>query len=173
MRRILFLLLSVAGLAVNAGAQLTVQIRIEPSMLLVYESIPVAVNIHNISGRPITLEDTDESRWLRFLVTNEANDILPATGKLGASAPIISPPGKAVSQTSDLLPLFALGSRGSYRVQATINSPAGNAVSAPIQFSLMHGRELWTQIAGLPGSKDEYRTYALVTRREGNHFITR
>jgi hypothetical protein len=49
-----------------------------------------------------------------------------------------------------------------------VTGPTGSAVSTPIQIELIHGREIWTQTIGLPASKDEYRTYALVTRHDGN-----
>jgi len=164
---ILFLF-SVGVLASNTLAQLTVQVRVPHNTLLVYESIPVTVGLQNFSGRTIQLEDTGETRWLKFLVTDEFNGIVPATGVMGASESITIPAGQAVSQTIDLLPLFALRNRGTYRVQASVTGPTGSAVSTPIKIELIYGREIWTQMIGLPASKDEYRTYALVTRRDGN-----
>ena len=168
MRRMILLLLGVSALAVTASAQLAVQVRVPHSSLLVYEAIPITVSLQNFSGRPIQLTDTGESHWLKLLVTDESNSIVPATGVLGASEPVTIGPGKAVSQTIDLLPLFALRSRGTYRVQAIVTGPAGTAVSVAVPFELIHGREIWTQTTGLPAGQDDYRTYSLVTRHAGN-----
>jgi len=167
MRRIIFLLVGVGLLAGNALAQLTVQIRVPRSDFLVYESMPVTVNIENFSGHPIQLEDTGETRWLKLLVTT-GNNIVPSTGTITASEPVTIAPGKAISQTIDLLPLFAVRERGSYQVQANVSGPGGIASSAPLQFTLLNGREIWKQTVGLSAGTNEYRTYALVTRREGN-----
>ena len=168
MRRLIILLIGVGALATNTLAQLTVQIRLPRPTLLVCESIPVTVNIQNYSGHPIQLADDGDSRWLKFEVTDGSGSAIPVTGTLTASAPVIIEPGKAVTQTIDLLPLFAIRSRGLYKVQASVHSPAGSAVSTVLDFRLMQGREIWTQTVGLPGSRDEYRNYALVTRRDGN-----
>ena len=168
MRRMILLWLGVSALVVNAPAQVAVQVRVPHSSLLVYEAVPVTVSLQNFSGRPVQLEDAGETRWLKFLVTDEANGIVPTTGILRASEPVTIAPGKAVSLTIDLLPLFALRSRGTYRVQASVTAPLGSSVSMPVQFSLIHGREIWTQTVGLPTGQDDYRTYALLTRHEGN-----
>ena len=167
MRRIIFLLVGIGLATGNALAQLTVQIRTPRSDFLVYESIPVTVNIQNFSGHPIQLEDTGETRWLKLLVTT-GNNIVSSTRTITASEPVIIAPGKAISQTIDLLPLFALRERGTYQVQANVSGPAGTASSVPLQFTLMNGREIWTQTVGLAAGTNDYRTYALVTRREGN-----
>ena len=169
MRRMILLWLLVSGaLAMTASAQLAVQVRVPHSSLLVYESIPIIVSLQNFSGRPIQLADTPTAHWLKLLVTDESNSIVPVTGTLGASEPVEVGPGKAVAQTIDLLTLFALRSRGTYRVQAIVTGPAGTMVSTPVQFELIHGREIWTQTTGLPAGQDDYRTYSLVTRHAGN-----
>ena len=162
------LLLAVGALATNALAQLTVQIRLPETSLLVCESIPVMVNIQNYSGHSIQLADTGDSRWLKLSVTDASGSAIPATGTLVASEPVTIEPGKAVTQTIDLLPLFAIRSRGLYRLQASVHNTAGSAVSSVEEFKLMQGREIWSQTVGLPGAKNEYRNYALVTRRNGN-----
>ena len=168
MRRLIFFLFGVGVLATNTLAQLAVQIRMPQTTLLVCESIPVTINIQNYSGHAIQLADTGDSPWLKLTVTDRSGTPIPVTGTLTAGGPVTIEPGKAVAQTIDLLPLFSIRSRGSYRVQASVHCPSGSAASTVIDFTLMQGRELWAQTIGLPGSRDEYRRYALVTRREGN-----
>ena len=168
MRRLIFLLFSIGVLATNALAQLAIQIRIPQTTLLVYESIPVTVSIQNFSGHQIQLADSDDSRWLKFTVTDRSGSAIPVTGTLAASEPVTIEPGKAVTQIIDLLPMFAIRSRGLYRIQASVHCPAGSAASTIVDLTLMQGREIWRQTVGLPGSKNEYRNYSLVTRREGN-----
>lgn len=160
---------AVAGQA--AWAQLAIQLRLAKDSFLVYESLPVTVSIRNFSGRTIQLENAGESSWLNLMVTDENNALVPVTAKLNTSGAVLVPAGETISHRIDLLPLFQLRSRGTYRVRASVSSAGVSAAAAPVQFTLINGREIWKQTIGLPvaeGGREEYRTYALLTRREGN-----
>ena len=167
MRRMFLFIVGAGLIAGNAIAQLAVQVRVPHPNFLVYESIPITVSVQNFSGRPIQLEDTGDTRWLKLIVTDENHTLVPITSALTASEPLTLAPGKVISQTIDLLPMFALRSRGTYQIQVNVRGPAVTVSSTPVQFTLIYGREIWTQTVGLPVGDNEYRTYTLVTRRDG------
>ncbi len=167
MRRFLFLCATLVALTANAVAQLSVQLRVEKDTFLLYESIRVAVGIRNFSGRTIELENSGDRSWLSFMVVSESGDLMNSVGKLDTQEPVLIPGGETVSRTVDILPLYDLRERGTYQVQAVVSVNGVESVSAPVRLTIVNGRELWSQKAGLPGKEnapDEYRTYSLVAR---------
>jgi hypothetical protein len=165
-RLILCFLIITAG-AVNSRGQIAVQLRAEKDIFLLYEAIPVAVGIHNVSGRTLQVEPSAERPWLSFLISDESGSLVEGVGKLQADEEVLIPPGQTVSRTIDLLPLYDLRAHGSYRVQALINVNGMQVISPPIRLFITNGRTLWSQTTGLPSSgnkQDEYRTYSLVAR---------
>jgi hypothetical protein len=155
-----YLLVVVAAVAAPLG----VQVQSEKDSYLVYESIPVTVSIHNYSGRTVQLNETARASWLDFIVVGEGNSFVRKLRQPQAGAAVLIAPGETVSRTVDLLPLYELRNRGTFRIQAVVQGEAGRFESPPIRFSLIHGRELWSQVVGLSGT-EEYRTYALLARR--------
>jgi hypothetical protein len=155
-----------------AQAQLAVQLATERDTFLRYEAVPVQVSIRNYSGRTIQLEDQGDKPWLNFVVADENGRQVAATDAARNSETALIPPRQTVTRKIDLLPLFELRERGTYRVQATIASDGYSATSAPLKITVVNGREIWTQTVGLPRQdRDEYRTYSLVTRREQQYDI--
>jgi hypothetical protein len=150
------------------AAPLSVQIRCEKDTFLVYEAIPVTVSVHNFSGRNVAIDESEPQTSLEFVVATEAGQLMRAFGHPSLGHSVLIPPGKTVSQTVDLLPLYELRERGTYRIYAVLRSPAGTAQSPSITITLLNGRELWSQVAGLPGrdgEPDQYRTYTLLAWR--------
>jgi hypothetical protein len=167
MRRLIPFLLIGSALAADTRGQLSVQLRAENDTYLLYESIPVAVGVRNGSGRTVEMETSGGQPWLSFLVTDGSDSLVGSVGQLQVGESVLIPPGQTVSRTIDILPLYDLRTRGSYRVQAMINVNGMQAISAPIKLTIVNGRELWSQTVGLPASEkggDEYRTYSLVAR---------
>lgn len=162
---VICLLLNLTG---AMAAPLSVQLRCDKDTYLVYEAIPVVVSLHNYSGRTIQIDETDQRSSLEFVVTSESGQMIPAFGRPRFGQPVIIPSGQTVSQTINLLPLFELRQRGTYRVRAVVRSETGIVESSPVRFTLINGRELWSQVVGLPVSDNEpeqYRTYVLVAGR--------
>jgi hypothetical protein len=150
------------------GAQVGIHVRCEKDTFLVYESIPVNLSIHNYSGRPLELADNEGKSWLGFMITDEGNGLVRAVAEPETKQPLLIGPGQSVTRTIDLLPLYELRARGSYRVQAIVRLGGTAAVSAPLDITVTNGREVWSQVVGLPageGTGEEYRTYSLLARR--------
>ena len=160
--------LFVLGLLVLTGssvrAQLSVRLQTEQDTFLLYEPIPVILAIQNFSGRPIELSAQVNNPWLSFVVTDENGNIVDRTKVPVPNDSVLIPVGQTVGHRVDLLPLYELRRRGSFRVQAYITGKGLSAASQPLRFTIMHGRELSAVTMGLPpteGARDQYRTYSL------------
>jgi len=169
MRRFIFTLLVAMLIPWSAHAQISVQLTMERDARMLFEAIPVVVNVHNFSGRTIELADVNQASWLSFLISDEASATISPVGKHLASDPVKIAPGRTVSVTVDLLPHYDLRQRGTFTVRAAIDGGGMRALSAPIKFTIIRGREIWKQTVGLPiaagETNEDYRTYALLSRR--------
>jgi hypothetical protein len=151
------------------AAPLSVQLRCDSDSYLVYEAIPVVVNLHNYTGRAIQIDEADQKSSLDFVVTSESGAIIRALKRPTFGQPVIIPSGQTVTETIDLLPLYELRERGTYRIQAVVRTEVGTAESLPARITLINGRELWSQLVGLPvseGDPQQYRTFALLVGRD-------
>jgi hypothetical protein len=172
MRRFLIsLLLGLAALPVGVSAQLSVQLRMQRDTFLQYESIPVTVVIRNFSARPIQLQSSEGKPWLNFVIADENGGAIGGVGNRPIEEPLTVAAGQTVTRTLNLLPVYDLRTRGTYRVQAMVDMGAAHTISPPVHFTIVHGRELWSQTVGLPSSSsnEEYRTYSLLTRRDDHY----
>ena len=170
MRRVVFLLVAALAGVFGAGAQaqLTVEARMTRDVFLLYEPLRVLVTVHNVSGRPVQLDEVEGQHWLDFTITYEDGREVLCLARLKPEGAVTIPPSQAVTRTVDLLPLYDVRTRGDYRVQAAVNNGGMRTLSAPLRFNIMQGREIWAQTLGLPASEDqpeEYRTFSLQTRR--------
>jgi hypothetical protein len=170
MRRLfLFVMCAVLSSPFCARAQISVHLSLERDTLLLFESIPVTVNIRNFSGRPIEISSQGGTPWLSFLITDQAGTTFNPVAKLPAMTTVTLPPGQTVSRSLNLLPYYDLRQQGTYIVRAIVGSGAIQTVSTPAKFVIMNGREIWKQTVGLPVSagstNDEYRTYSLLMLR--------
>jgi len=149
--------------------QITVQIKMDRDTLILFESIPAVVSIRNFSGRTIELDNQGNTPWLSFLITDDAGATVPPVGEAFAMEPLTIKPGQSGSITINLLPHFDLRQRGVFRVRAVVDADGVHNVSAPAEFTIINGREIWRETVGLPLGEGEtnqqYRTYSLLLRR--------
>jgi len=164
-----FALLAALVVPLRAQAQISVQITMERDALMLFESIPVVANVHNFSGRTIELADDNQTSWLNFLVSDEAGATISPVGKRLAFEPVKIAPGRTVKITFNLLPHYDLRQRGTFIARAVVNGDGAHALSSPIRFNIIGGREVWKQTVGLRAvageTNEDYRTYALLSRR--------
>jgi hypothetical protein len=170
MRRLVLLTIgTVLILPFFARAQVSVQLSMDRDTLLLFESIPVTVNIRNFSGRPIEIGRQGDTHWLNFQITDQAGATFNPVATLPAMEAVTVTPGQTISRTVNLLPYYDLRQRGNYSVRAVVSSGAVRALSTPVKFTVMNGREIWKQTAGLPvaagETNEEYRTYSLLMLR--------
>ena len=171
-RPIPFALCALLALPLGARAQLSVQLSMERDTWVLYESIPVVATVRNFSGGPIELGSREKDRWLGFLISDDAGAAISEVRKPPPLEAVSIPPGQTVSHTFNLLPYYDLRQRGTYTVRAVVGSGDTHALSQPLKFTVLNGREVWKQTVGLPvltgETNEEYRTYSLVTLRVGH-----
>ncbi|HXI82925.1 MAG TPA: hypothetical protein VNL17_02405 [Verrucomicrobiae bacterium] len=169
MRRSMLALLVALIVPWSAHAQISVQLTMERDTLILFEAVPVVVNVRNFSGRTIELADDNQTSWLSFLISDEASATISPVGKQLAFDPVKIAPGRTVSITVDLLPHYDLRQRGTFTVRAVVDGGSRHALSPPVKFTIIKGREVWKQTVGLPvaagETNEDYRTYALLSRR--------
>ena len=145
------------------------QVKIDRDTLVLFEAIPAVVTIRNYSGRTVELASRGDAAWLSFLITDDAGATILPVGSPLALEPLTVKPGQSESFTVNLLPHFDLRQRGVYRVRAVVDTGGVRAMSAPAEFTIINGREIWRQTIGLPVTEGEtnqqYRTYLLLLRR--------
>jgi hypothetical protein len=176
MRRSTFLAVFIAlVVSLNAHAQLSVQLKMDRDSLLLFESIPVIVNVRNFSGRTIELSNQDGAPWLSFVISDEAGATISALGNQFVADAVKIAPGSTVSLTVNLLPHYDLRQRGGFIARAVVAGDGTQVMSAPVNFSIMNGQEIWKQTIGLPPvegqTNEEYRTYSLQLRRTDNEDV--
>jgi len=165
MKRVgLMLVVAVLG-AATAPAQVAVQLRAEKDTFLLYEPIPLTVAIRNQTGRTLSLTNSTETPWLDFLVTDESGRMIKAAEVIESEENVLVPPGGTLSRKVDVMPLYEIRRRGSYRVKVRVRQGEMDAVSTAVNFAVVEGRELWSQTCVL--GNDEHRTYSLTVGRTG------
>ena len=168
-RSIIPVLCAVLAAPLSSRAQLSVQIKMERDALMLFESIPVVVSIHNFSGRAVELTNPGQSAWLNFTITDEAGASLAPVGNPLTTGPATIAAGRTVEMTEDLLTHYDLRQSGAFTVRALVNVEGTRALSPPIKFTIINGRQIWRQTVGLPvapgKTNEEYRTYSLLLRR--------
>jgi hypothetical protein len=168
-RSMAFTLLAVLAVSWSAQAQVTVQLAMERDTLLLFESIPVVANVRNYSGRTIELADENQTSWLNFLVSDEAGSTISPVGKRLTFDPVKIAPGQSMKITANLLPFYDLRQHGTFVVRAVVDGGGAHALSLPVKFTIIGGREVWKQTFGLPvaagETNEDYRTYSLLSRR--------
>lgn len=148
--------LSILGLALvcrlNVPAQVvSVGLSLPQDQFLPGETLPVAVQITNNSGQ--TLHLGADANWLTFDVESKDDSFVvlknadpPVTGAftLGSS--------ELATKRVDLAPYFLMHHTGRYRVVAVVHIPEWNrdVASAPKEFDVIDGVQLWAQDFGLP-----------------------
>jgi hypothetical protein len=171
MRRLIVFAFLAALLAVPSGvrAQISVQVTMERDTFILFESIPAVVTIHNFSARTIDLANQGETHWLNFLITDEAGASLSPVGDTLTTEPVKVEPGRTQSVSVNLLTHFDLRQHGVFTARAMVEADGAHAISPPVRFTILNGREIWRQTVGLPlaegDTNQQYRTYTLLLRR--------
>ena len=149
---------------VAGTAQVTVDIVLDQEQYLRDESMPVKVRITNRSGRPLKLGGT--ANWLNFTVENREGHNVERFGELPVKEEFTVESSMVATRTVDITPFFNIGLPGRYTVSAEMKIPEWNheVRSQSRNFSISHGRPLWEQTVGLPGTGSavpELRKYVL------------
>lgn len=157
--------------ALQAPAQVTVEVTQDQDQFLPGEAITAAVRITNRSGQ--TLRLGVEDNWLTFSVESRDREIIPKTGDVPVAGEVLLPSSKVLIKRVDLAPYFSATIPGGYSVTATVRIKGWNReiTSQPRKFNVIEGAKLWEQEVGVPqppgatNSTPEVRKYVLQQAR--------
>jgi hypothetical protein len=153
----------------EAAAQLRVDISLKRKLYVMYEPLIAAVTVHNLSGRPLLLDNTAEHRWLSFNIESADGRIIPPNNPDYAFPPAAIEPGEKLPAAFNLTPLFPLQEFGLYRIRASVYVPEFGRFfsSPPLAVEITEGRPIWQEVVGVPGGdgKPSLRTITLLSHK--------
>lgn len=156
--------------ALQANAQVQVDISMKRTLYIVYEPILVTVAITNLSGNELTLADSGQNRWFGFsLETLDGRPIPPLNGEY-SNPPVELGPQQKITRTVNITPIFPVSEFGGYRVKANVYSQQNNRffTSPGLNFEVTEGRVLWQKSVGVPDGAPgagTTRTISLLSHR--------
>ena len=153
----------------DAAAQVRVDISFKRKLYVMYEPLIAAVTVHNLSGRPLLLDNTAEHRWLSFNIETADGRIIPPNNPDYAFPPAAIEPGEKLPAAFNLTPLFPLQEFGLYRIRASVYvAEFGRFFSSPpLAVEITEGRPIWQEVVGVPGGdgKPSLRTITLLSHK--------
>lgn len=156
------LMLLLAGLVCtghSGWAQLDLRLETPKSSYLQYAPIPVTVNLKNLGGQELTLDEREGKPWLEMIVQSIDGLLLKPDRPLVPPSVILKP-GESRALPLDLAPHFLVREPGGYRVRASVQLPSGQSLlTEPLPFMIGRGEILWSTPRELRG---ERRIFSLV-----------
>ena len=153
----------------DAAAQVRVDISFKRKLYVMYEPLIAAVTVHNLSGRPLLLDNTAEHRWLSFNIESADGRIIPPNNSDYAFPPAAIEPGEKLPAAFNLTPLFPLQEFGLYRIRASVYVPEFGRFfsSPPLAVEITEGRPIWQEVVGVPGGdgKPSLRTITFLSHK--------
>jgi len=157
--------------AISAQAQLTVTLELNRSMYLVDEPIKATLNIKNLAGRDIILEDTPaDGPWCLFQIKTVRGGYVPSRKANLSFPPIEIPVGETISRTIDLTELYDINDPSQFRIRACVTFPPTHKQfwSEPALITTDTGKLLWNQTVGVPDGRPSagaYRTFSVISHQ--------
>jgi hypothetical protein len=142
-----------------ATAQIQVSVQTERTDFLLYERVDLVVTVTNAGDSDLVLDNNEGQPWLSFLVSKP--DRLPVhQERQAAFKPISLKVGERKTLRVNLTPLFSFREEGDYKAAAVIDLPGeGQIISDSVPFSVLRGREVWSQTRPVEGFD---RVYSLI-----------
>ncbi len=142
-----------------ASAQVQVSVQTERSNFLLYERVDLIVTVANAGENDLVLDNAEGHPWLSFLVSKH-NRLPVRPEREAAFKPVTLKVGESKTLRVNLTPLFSFREEGNYTAAAVIDLPGeGQIISDSVPFSVLQGRQVWTESRPVNGSQ---RIYSLV-----------
>ena len=139
--------------------QLDLRLETPKSSYLQYAPIPLTVNLKNLGGQDLVLENGGDHPWLEMIVQSTDGLLLKADRPLVPPALALKP-GESRALPLDLAPHFLVREPGGYRVRASVRLPSGQTLmTEPLSFLVGRGEIIWSTPRGQ--GKDR-RNFSLV-----------
>ena len=152
MRRILFVLLTLAACAQSLQAQVQVTLTLKRHFYMVYEPLIATITVSNLAGRDLPLADGEGHPWFGFNITREDGNPLAPIDLNYQLTPLTIPAGATVKRSVNLNELYPVHEFGTYKVRAVIYFSLIQKFfeSAPVTVEISEGKTLWRQEMGVP-----------------------
>lgn len=166
-------LLAALFAASTAQAQIQVELKFARLQYVAYEPVLASVQITNLAGRDIELQDTAGQHWFGFEVTAGEGRFLAGETQ-APEAPLRIESGKSVTRKVNLTPLFPVQDLGAYHVRANVFFGDLNRFfySQTKVFQVTDARPIWQRTVGIPEGMPGAggsRTYSLLSNRFPDH----
>lgn len=145
-----------------ASAQVQVSTQTERTSFLLFERVDLLVTVSNIGDTDLLLSNNEGHPWLSFLVSEHLNhNYMPVRQERDSNfAPLTLKAGENKTLRVNLTPLFTFREEGDFRASAVIDLPGeGQVISNDTAFTVLKGREVWSQMRPVDGSQ---RVYSLL-----------
>jgi len=169
----------IAAMALFIGwpvfGQIELALTVEPVRALLYEPIYAKVVIRNNTGGVLPFDaGRDSARFFFELERNKNNTV-----KQNDRAPLLFGlklvPAGSITNVFNLTSLYAMQSRGLYKVRAYLEWNNLLFSSQPVELEMLKGFEIARVIAGVPGEQGAMRVYILeyLTQEKGEQVYLR
>ncbi|HEY0369374.1 MAG TPA: hypothetical protein VGC85_07235 [Chthoniobacterales bacterium] len=172
MTRLLIAALAIL-LVARVEAQIQVELKFPRVQYIAYEPVVGTVEITNLAGRDVDLDDANGERWFGFeITTNDGRYLERLTSE--PEAPLHIESGKTVTRKVNLTPLFPIHDLGPYHARAHVYFADLKKFfySQGKVFNVVDVHPFWQRTVGVPEGErgaGEMRTYSLLSSRFADH----
>ncbi len=151
-------------------AQVEVTRSLPHESFLLYESIPVRVEIRNVSGDTLQLGGEEPNAHLRFVVRNTRNQVIHRSNVPLHETMWVIPDGIRSSRTFDLVQLYQIRNAESYRCEITLIAFGEQWKLNPLLFAVKNGTN-----HGTVRRRNTDRSFSLISvnRKFGDELMLR
>jgi len=164
----LFLVSPVSG-------QVELGLTVEPARALLYEPIYAKVVIRNNTGGILPFNAERDSARFFFELERNKNDTVKQSDRTPLLFGLNLVPSGSTTNVFNLTSLYAMQSRGLYKVRAYLEWNNLLFSSQPVELEMLKGFEIVRLIAGVPGEQGAMRVYVLeyLTQERGEQIYLR
>lgn len=152
-----------AATALQATAQLSVEVLTEQDQYLRDEPLVVNVRVTNRSGQP--LQFGKDNTWLRFMIESQDGGLVSRLMEVPVTGEFTLESAHMATRQVDLMPCYDLSQAGRYKISATVKVTEWNneVGSKPKPIEVVRGTKIWEQPFGVPSSTgaSDARKYVL------------
>ncbi|MCC5849415.1 MAG: hypothetical protein JJU29_15140 [Verrucomicrobia bacterium] len=170
MKNKLLLIWVFAFSALPLFAQIEVKRSMQHDSFLLYESIPVRVEIRNVSGGTLQFGGEEPNAYLRFVVRNTRNQVIHRTDVPLYDTMWVIPDGIRSARNFDLVQLYQIRNAESYRCEITLIADGEQWKLDPLLFAVKNGTS-----HGTVRRRSTDRSFSLISvnRKSGDELMLR
>ena len=127
------------GLSSISWSQVTISSSLPVNTFLLFEGIPLRMEVSNFSGSDLVLSEEDEANGVVFRVRDMDNQIIPRTDRPILKEPWVIPDGETSVREFDLVQLFQIRHARSFRALQHVETNDQLYSGPPVLFDVSRG----------------------------------